>query len=63
MRVAEFALANEPEEYEFTCTADAACGSANAQVGVGALVGVPLLDFPGQHLALCIVSAFHVLLA
>ena len=32
MRVAEFALANEPEEYEFTCTADASEGSAEAQV-------------------------------
>ena len=32
IRVAEFALANEPEEYEFTCTADSASGSADAQV-------------------------------
>lgn len=37
IRVAEFALANEPEEYEFTCTADSASGSADAQVPPGAL--------------------------
>ena len=37
IRVAEFALANEPEEYEFTCTADSASGSADAQVRPGAL--------------------------
>ena len=37
IRVAEFALANEPEEYEFACTADAASGSADAQVRLGAL--------------------------
>lgn len=30
--MAEFALANDPEEYEFTCTADTAAGSADAQV-------------------------------
>ncbi len=32
MRVAEFALANDPEEYEFTCTAESSEGSAEAQV-------------------------------
>ncbi len=32
MRVAEFALANDPEEYEFTCTAETSEGSAEAQV-------------------------------
>lgn len=40
IRVAEFALANEPEEYEFTCTADSASGSADAQVRPGALLDI-----------------------
>ena len=31
IRVAEFALANEPEDYIFTCTADTSAGTADAQ--------------------------------
>lgn len=61
IRVAEFALANEPDEYVFTCTADAASGSADAQVRLGAVPG--MLSLQSVHCLYHLQMPFYVKLA